>query len=232
MCWPRPRRRVAGAVWWLVDGEEQEGEYERLLSRPPGLPVIVLLPAAAEIRRTLPLLNRVTGLAPRSVLPAPYLGTPQYLRQVLATLPRSVTDAAVRYLRRRGVLRTEPVEHEVRRIFELAAEVGSVTRLSRRMYTLRRTLGRHFAGAGLPVPSHWLQFARLLHIAIQLQHDGSAVFRIATRSGYPDGFTMSNQMKRLIGYRPTEVRMWLGWEWIIEAWLQRERASGALELSG
>jgi hypothetical protein len=33
-------------------------------------------------------------------------------------------------------------------------------------------------------------------------------------------------MKRLIGYRPTEVRAWLGWEWVIEAWLRREAATG------
>jgi hypothetical protein len=30
-------------------------------------------------------------------------------------------------------------------------------------------------------------------------------------------------MKRMIGYRPTEVRNLLGWEWIVEAWLRREQ---------
>jgi transcriptional regulator GlxA family with amidase domain len=133
-------------------------------------------------------------------------------------------------LKRRGLLTDEALEREVKRIFELAPEISSVTRLARRMYTSRRTLGRHFAISGVPVPSHWLQFARLLHITILLQNESSAVFRIATRAGYPDGFTMSNQMKRLIGHRPTEVRAWLGWEWVIEAWLQREAAAGHLEL--
>lgn len=219
-------------LWWLVDGAEQEQEYERLAARPPGLPLIVLLPSANEIRRTLPLLNRVTALLPRAVLPAPYLGTPAYLRQVLAAPPRSVSEAAVRYLKRRGVLATEALEREVRRIFELAPEVTSVSRLARRLYTSRRTLGRHFLLAKLPVPSHWLQFARLLHIGIQLQNETSAIFAIATRAGYPDGFTMSNQMKRLIGYRPTEVRTLLGWEWLIEAWLRREAAHGQVKLDG
>jgi transcriptional regulator GlxA family with amidase domain len=222
--------RGRALIWWLEDGVEQELEFEQLAARAPGLPLIVLLPAASEIRRTLPLLNRVLTLLPRSVLPAPYLGTPEYLRQVLASPPRSVSEAATRYLKRRGVLTDEALEREVKRIFELAPEISSVTKLARRMYTSRRTLGRHFALSGVPVPSHWLQFARLLHITILLQNESSAVFRIATRAGYPDGFTMSNQMKRLIGYRPTEVRAWLGWEWVIEAWLQREAAAGHLRM--
>jgi AraC-like DNA-binding protein len=201
------------------------------MARPPGLPLIVLLPAAAEIRRTLPLLGRVTALFPRSVLPAPYLGSPEYLRQVLAAAPRPLAEGVTRYLRRRGVLRHAAIEREVRRILELATETASVTRLSRRMYASRRTLGRHFSAAHLPVPSHWLQFARLLHITVQLQNEKSAIFRIATRAGYPDGFTMSNQMKRLIGYRPTDVRAWLGWEWVIEAWLRREQSTGHLQLA-
>jgi len=211
-------------IWWLQDGEAQREEYDLLATRPPGIPLIVLLPSANEIRQTLPLLPRVIDLYPRDVLPAPYLGTPEYLRQVLAAPPRSLSDTIVRYLTRRGVIDSEAIAKEIRRIFELAPEVRSVTRLARRMYTSRRTLGRHFALHGLPVPSHWLQFARLLHVAIQLQNESSAAFRIATRSGYPDGFTMSNQMKRMIGYRPREVRAWLGWEWVVEAWLIKENA--------
>jgi AraC-like DNA-binding protein len=215
-------------IWWLVDGHTQTEEFEGLQDRPHGMPLIVLLPAASDIGRTLPLLNRVLDLAPRSVLPAPYLGTPEHLRQVLATPPRSLSDATIRYLRRRALLTDPILEQEVRRIFDLAADTASVTRLARRMYTSRRTLGRHFAAAHLPVPSHWLQFARLLHVAVQLQNETSAVFRIATRAGYPDGFTMSNQMKRMIGHRPTEVRAWLGWEWIVEAWLRQEAERGQL----
>jgi AraC-like DNA-binding protein len=210
-------------IWWLQDGPSQRGEYELLSVRPAGLPLIVLLPSADAIRRTLPLLSRVVDLFPRAILPAPYLGTPEYLRQVLATPPRSLSDAVIRYLTRRGVLKSQSIDKEIRRIFELAPEVGSVTRLARRMYTSRRTIGRHFALNRLPVPSHWLQFARLLHVSIQLQNESAAAFRIATRAGYPDGFTMSNQMKRMIGYRPTEVRTLLGWEWIVEAWLRREQ---------
>jgi len=217
-------------VWWLTDSDEQRGEYERLRDRPASLPLIVLLPPAEHIARTLPLLREVRTLEPRTVLPSAYLGTPDRLREVLATPPRSLAETLTRYLRRRGILRNDGLAREVQRIFELAPEVASITRLARRMYTSRRTLGRHFAAAGVPVPSHWLQFARLLHVAVRLQNESSAIFRIATRAGYPDGFTLSNQMKRMIGYRPSEVRERLGWEWIVEAWLRREAEAGAITL--
>lgn len=217
-------------VWWLMDGVRQEGELDRLKARPFGVPLIVLLPSAADIHRTLPLLNSVTTLNARSVLPAIHLGSPEHLRMVLKTPPRSTPDAVCRHLARRGVLRTPAAQREVHRIFELAPEVPSITKLAKRMYASRRTLGRHFSNAGLPVPSHWLQFARLLYVCVHLQSDEGAIFRIATRLGYPDGFTMSNQMKRMIGYRPSEVRNYLGWEWIVEAWLRREEAAGRVTL--
>jgi AraC-like DNA-binding protein len=223
------RLRGAALVWWLLDAERQQQEYEHLRARHPALPLIVLLPPARDIHRTLPLLNFISNLRPRAVLPSGNLGAPERLRFVLATPPRPLADTITLYLAQRGILAERTIRREVHRIIELAPEVTSISRLARRMYTSRRTLGRHLSIAGLPVPSHWLQFSRLLHIAVQIQNDSTAIFRIACRAGYPDGFTMSNQMKRLIGCRPSEVRSFLGWEWIVEAWLRREASLGNLD---
>lgn len=216
-------------VWWLVEAKRQEVEFERLRARPFGLPLIILLPPAREIHRTLPLLNFLSTLRPRAVLPTGNLAAPDRLRFVLAQPPRPFAETITIYLAHRGILADHGIRREIRRIFDLAPHVPSISKLARRMYTSRRTLGRHLSAAGLPVPSHWLQFARLLYVSIHLQNDSSAIFRIAVRAGYPDGFTMSNQMKRLIGHRPSEVRACLGWEWILEAWLRREAALGNLD---
>jgi AraC-like DNA-binding protein len=220
--WDLPDIAGTALLWWLEDATRQEAEFEQLRARPLALPLIVLLPAPKEIRRTLPLLNALGAVHPRSVLPAGPLGAPEQLRHALAAPPLSLSDAVTAFLVARGVIKNRAVRREIHRIFELAPEVDSIAKLSRRLYTSRRTLGRHFARLGLPVPSHWLQFARLLHVAINLQNESTAVFRIAARAGYPDGFTMSNQMKRLTGHRPTEVRAKLGWEWLLEAWLRKE----------
>ena len=209
-------------VWLLNDRPEQMANFEALRYKPLGLPLIVLLPPPAQIRSVLELLPLVRNLSPRMILPHGLVDTPYRLRQILASPPRAIPTTLTDYLVRRRLLRTKKAAREFQRIVELAPETRSISALSRRMYTSRRTLGRHLISTGMPVPSHCLHFARLFHVSLQLQTDDGAVFRIASRLGYADGFTMSNQMKRLIGYRPSEVRGLLGWEWIVEAWLEKE----------
>jgi AraC-like DNA-binding protein len=208
-------------VWQLSAGSSAE-EFTALRRKAPGLPLLVLLPPPTDVQGILRLLPLVRALSPRLILPFGVLDSPYRLRQALAMAPRGVAAAVTRHLIARALLRTKKEVREFQRLMELAPDTRSISVLSRRLYTSRRTLGRHFNSSTLPVPSHCLQFGRLLHVALQMHNDEAAVFRIATRFGYPDGFTMSNQMKRLIGHRPSEVRTLLGWEWIVEAWLKRE----------
>jgi AraC-like DNA-binding protein len=112
---------------------------------------------------------------------------------------------------------------EIQRIFHMAPTTTTVSALCRGMYLSRRTLGRHFEARGLPVPSHWLQFARLTHVLLRAQAERAALFRLALAAGYPDGFTFSNQVKRLTGVRPSEARSLIGYEWLVEAWLSQEK---------
>jgi AraC-like DNA-binding protein len=188
-----------------------------------------MLPRPEMIGKTLPLLNYIKSVQPKAVIPEQSLGSPERLKLLLSTPPRHFADAVTSYLTQRGMLASRIARNEMHRILELSSEVQSISALARRMYTSRRTLGRHFAADGLPVPSHCLQFARLLHVVLRLQSDDSAIFRIAHRAKYPDGFTLSNQMKRILGIRPTEVRELIGWEWAIESWLAEEAEGRALE---
>jgi AraC-like DNA-binding protein len=212
------------ALVWQLNGEPQQmEEYDALRHRAPGFPLLVLLPPPSDIHKAIAMLPLVRVLAPRMILPHGLIDTPYRLRQVLSMPPRGLATAVTEYLVRRGTLTKRPLVREMQRIFELAADTNSIATLARRMYTSRRTLGRHFSAQGLPVPSHCLHFARIAHVAVQLQNDDAAIFRVAARYGYPDGFTLSNQMKRLTGHRPSEVRELLGWEWIVESWLKKER---------
>lgn len=223
-----PPRGLA-ILWWLVDGHEQQNQFEWLAHRPYGVPLFVVLPPATELARAMPLLRFVNALLPRAVLPTGSIVAPRYIKQILSMPPRNLAHSVGAYLDHRGLLRTPEIRNEVEQIFRLVPSVTSISALARRMCTSRRTLGRHFAAAGLPVPSHWLQFARLLYASIHLQAERATVFRIAARVGYPDGFTMSNQMKRLIGRRPTEVRESLGWEWVVESWIRHEVIAGGID---
>ena len=134
------------------------------------------------------------------------------------------------YLMWRGVNVDMETRRLVRRTVELSFELRSVTALARSMYLSRRALGRHFLSRGLPVPSHWLHFSRVLRVALRLQDSSEDLLSAAYEFGYADGFAFSNQMHRLTGIRPSDARRCLGWEWILEAWLRTEAAAGGLSL--
>ena len=198
---------------------------QRLVERPPGLPLFLVLPPPGRVQEIVPALARLHELAPRAVIPdGPLVGSAA-IRVLLASHARPLALEVTEYLLRRGLVPTASLA-AVKQVLELAGSTRSITALCRRMYLSRRTLGRHFELQGIPVPSHWLQMGRLLHVAARLQRERATAFRAAVGVGYPDGFTMSNQMKRLLGVRPTEVRECLGWEWIVEAWVKAETARG------
>lgn len=227
-----PERGVA-LLWLVSDASGQRVEYEWLLRRPAGVALVIKLPPPGEVARALPLLREANVLRPRGVLPNSGVSGLEALRLLLGSAPRDLPGMAVGHFTQQGILRNQKVRGLVRRMFEMAPVVPSITRLSRKMYTTRRTLGRLFEAEGLPVPSHWLQFARLLCVAALIQErQNLPIFKAATHVGYPDGFTMSNQMKRLIGCRPSDVRENLGLSWILEEWIRRERDAGRMKWPG
>jgi hypothetical protein len=68
-----------------------------------------------------------------------------------------------------------------------------------------------------------------MHVVAHIQCEGMPIHHIALRASYPDGFTMSNQMKRLLGVRPSDVRERLGWEWVVESWIRGEIERGGID---
>jgi AraC-like DNA-binding protein len=219
-----PDGRGKAVVWYLHDAELQREQYRQLKQRPPALPLFIILPPADAIEPILAIVPILNDLHARGVLPNGPISTVEPLRLLLRHAPRDLPSFMVGYLTRRNILGDSKARSIVSKFFELAPTITSISGVARRLYTSRRTLGRFFEARQLPVPSHWLQFARLLYVATRLQADeATPVFRVATQFRYPDGFTMSNQMKRLVGCRPSEVREYLGYEWFIEEWLKLER---------
>lgn len=221
-------RTPGSAVVWSLD-PARYGDTRRLLEgRPGGLTLIVVLPDATRIETDPKLIHAIQRCRPHGLLPehgdVQAADTAEVLRRPPLDLPVDVTD----YLAWRGLTVDRDTTHLLRRIMELSDELRSITALSRSLYLSRRALGRRLMTRGLPVPSHWLQLGRILRISTRLQNSDASIASIAYDSGYPDGFSLSNQMQRLIGYRPSQVREYLGWEWIMEAWLRREAEEGGL----
>lgn len=225
---PNPPRGVA--LVWDLSVRAPRTAAQSVAERPGGIALIVVLPPANELGPDSGLLEIVERCRPQSILPFhPTLDAHDLalvLRRQPVDLPVEFTD----YLAWRGIRLDGDTRHIIRRTVDLSDHVRTVTGLARAVYLSRRALGRRFLSRGLPVPSHWLHFARVLRAAIRLQNGSDSLFTVACDLGYPDGFALSNQMMRLVGIRPSTARSCLGWEWILESWLQREVAEGSLKV--
>lgn len=221
---PQPPPEPGGSLVWMMASEKSiNSELNQVRSRPRGLPLIVILPRPTEILPMAGIIREIPDLRPKAVIPSTGRGLAASLQVLLAAAPPALPVAVSDYLEDAKMIPDHETRDVVQTIFRLAPQVTNIESLAARMCQSRRTLGRYFQTRRLPVPSHWLQFARILHVAIQIQNARVSVNRISARFGYSDGFTMSNSMKRLTGYRPSFVRTHLGWEWIVEAWIRKEK---------
>ncbi len=224
-----PGRLPAGeAVVWQMARSANALDLQIMRDRPGGLALIVVLPPARELVSEADVLTIVERCRPHSVLPFHPEPEPEDLAVVLRRPPEALPVDVTDYLVWRGLRVDGDTRRLIRRTLELSGELRTVSGLSRALYLSRRALGRRFLSRGLPAPSHWLQFGRVLRATIQLQTTDDSLFAIAEGLGYPDGFALSNQMKRLTSVRPSTIRECLGWEWVVEGWLVDERRRGGL----
>lgn len=214
------------AMVWSLSKRADDAQRKLVAHRPGGVALILVLPNAADLVDEPWTWELISEVRPHAILPH-HRPVEEDIALVLRRPPNDLAVAVTDYLRWRGISTDADTRHLIRRTIELSASLSSVTALSRAVYLSRRALGRRFSTRGLPVPSHWLQFGRLLRFAIKLQNTDESVYTVACELGYADGFAASNQMYRLLGYRPSQVRARLGWEWLLETWLQREAEAGA-----
>jgi len=221
-------RRPGVALVWRMGGADDEARGQAVQGRPGGLSLLVVLPPERDLRSSPSLALLLHRLRPQGILPHHPDPAASDLAQVLRRPPADLSGEVVDYLRWRGFALDRETTQLLRRIIDLSGELRSIASVSRSLYVSRRALGRRLTTRGLPVPSHWLQMGRLLRVAVRLQNSDATVSSVAFEHGYPDGFALSNQMERLMGFRPSDVRRHLGWEWLVEGWLRREAESGKL----
>lgn len=216
------------ALVWRLGGLLDERLMPVIRDRPGGLALILVLPPPERLSDAHRILHLVEEVRPAGIMPHVTELRSRELAQVLRQPPEDLAMEVTEYLRWRGLAVDRDTVHLLRRTIDLSAELRSVSALARALYLSRRALGRRLMSRGLPVPSHWLHFARLLRVVIRLQNSDESVLGVGYALGYPDGFSLSNQMLRLTGHRPSEARECLGWEWFMEAWLRTEAEAGNL----
>lgn len=222
--WTRSPR--GAALIWCLGMRFDDATFDAVRHRAPGVQLLAVLPRTDEISDPGELLRMVEHCRPHAVLPFHREPDPIDVRTLLREPPHDLAQAVLEYLAWRGLVIDPEMRQLIVRTVELSVDITSVSSLSRGVYMSRRALGRAFLRDGLPVPSHWLHIARVLRAALDIQWNGETLMRAASRHGYPDGFALSNQMKRLTGMRPSDVKAHIGWEWLFEAWIQKEIAGG------
>jgi AraC-like DNA-binding protein len=222
---PLPNRGSV-LIWNMAVGDRSQAA-RAVKNRPPGVALFAVLPPAPRWDTAGALLGILEECRPHSVLPHMRDLDAEELIAILRRFPSDLAVEVTDYLHWRGLDVDQDTRRLLRRILELSGELRTVTGLSRALYMSRRALGRRFMSRGLPVPSHWLHFGRVLRAALRLQEPSANLFAVGCDLGYPDGFALSNQMKRLMGVRPSLMRECFGWEWIVESWLIQEAQSGS-----
>ncbi|MGH7929372.1 MAG: helix-turn-helix domain-containing protein [Candidatus Binatia bacterium] len=193
-----------------------------LARRKRETPLYVILPPPNIFRSAPDLPQEILSLKPEGIYPHMAEIWPEVVKYSMSLPPAEPALDACQYIRESGVPMPSRVFDTVVEIFEVADSIKTVNRLSRHLCVSRRTLGRLFRTYELPQPSHWLQFSRVFRVCLRMHSNQETVTRSAMWGGYPDAFTFSNQMNRLLGIRPSLAKSRLGWKWLIEAWLVRE----------
>jgi len=226
---PSPNR--GSALLWNTGLGKLASGIQSVRVRPPGVALFVILPPTSEFGDQDLILELMRSCRPHSVLPfLPEIDTDE-LVAVLRRFPSQFDVEVTDYLAWRGIEVDLDTRRLLRKTLELSGDLRTVSGLARGLYMSRRALGRRFMSRGLPVPSHWLHFSRVLRGSILLQDPRANLFKIGCDLGYPDGFAFSNQLFRLTGLRPSMMKSCFGWEWIVESWLFREALDGSLSHS-
>ena len=132
-----------------------------------------------------------------------------------------LAPALTEYVQQRGLHLDPDILHLVQRTIALGEGTCTVNEFVRAVSMSRSALDCTFRKHGLPAPSRWLQFSRLLRAVIRLQQEDRSVNSMAYELGYSEASNLSLQLHRITGLRPGGARL-LPWTAVVDAWLERE----------
>jgi AraC-like DNA-binding protein len=143
------------------------------------------------------------------------------LRGMLTTPPHLDADA-VEWFWLRGLNFTPDIAYMVQGIFLLAPTHRTLSDLLSALHIPASSMGAKLSKKILPPASNWLHLAHAMYSALRLQSSpDTSVCRVALEFGYGDHSALSRQLIRNFGLRPSAIRETLGWEWLLDRWVER-----------
>lgn len=227
-----PASLLPGTILVLRSCREPSPECPRLAAaigqlrtKFPAVPVVAelgaLSPAALDFAAMSPRLN-LRAVLLRGAPPEPHL------RSAL-TRTHQLGREAVEWLRLRRIPLSPTLSHAVRHLVAGGARATSLTQLLRAARTAPSSLRSRLRRKQLPSPASWHRLGRALHVAVRIQASPrKSLLLLAHECGHGDHAALIRQFTGCFGIRPATVRGTLGWEWLLERWVDRQLATGAV----
>lgn len=202
-------------VDWPSCAETVRGLRHRL----PAVPVVLSL--GPELIDGLYVAAQASKASVRAVVPG-HAPLGESLRRPL-TSRDNLGPEVVEWLTLFGLRLSPMLNHLIEQIFTNAPHFTEVGQLLSSIGAAESSTRFRFRKKRLPAPSRWFQAARGLHAALQIQLEPrKSILAHACALGYADHSALCHQMKRVFGTTPALVRQTLGWEWLLERWVERE----------
>ncbi len=219
-----PRPRLVPGVSVVLAGSERSPELAACLvhfrDAVPLIPLLCALPKVANGLRSE--IERLCGFLGVRVVEhdgSPDNPDPGSIEQTLRQQRLAPDLEFISFLDRRG--------HSVRHRAELSPLIGELLQASRmvevgprdpeqRRVWLKRSRSL-LEKAGLPALKQLSTILRLVSAGIRLYSPSRPTVRqVATGLGFSSAFSLSNEMVRYLGSRPSEVRNLYPWEWMLD----------------
>ncbi|MEX2375582.1 MAG: helix-turn-helix domain-containing protein [Dehalococcoidia bacterium] len=219
-----PPGSIAGVmVSRPVDDPDAIRKLVRDLSkRIPACPVVMLLQMPPE--EGLLVATRLAPLQFRAIVPIG-AGMSPLLREVL-TDPAMLSRDVVDWLQLRHI-RLNPNQTDLlESIFTAAPHYPDLTTLLDHYRIPQSSARFRLRKRGLPSPNRWFQLARAIHAALRLQAKPErSVAAVAHQLGFADHSALAHLLRRSLHVTANQVRGTLGWEWLLDRWMNSIRSS-------
>lgn len=140
------------------------------------------------------------------------------------TCPTDIGAEVVEWLGIRGLTLSPAASALVRELIRLGPEYGLLDEAAGVIGEPPHVIRRRCRGERIPSPGEWLRLGRLLHAVFMVQRQpGSSLELVALESGYGGRSHLSRHVKHYFGLRPGEIRGTLGWEWMMNRWVEGPR---------